>query len=282
MSNIKRDRDFGRLLAIADAVSQRIYPEDEIKIRTKHQVELGRHPEKAINKIHQELMSRQQHFDQEAWELMGMFEEIMSEMDINDMTNTELGNKYIYFMHQQLHQISIKENIKSLFKMVEREELSNYKISQETGIAQTTLGRFTTGKSKIGNMSLDNAVKLNDYFLRLKGGIKIKTYEGSYVFNVNVSEDDERKIEQEVNRIYNMLNDFHNEKEIDGLETLLYELELEVSENEDNIASIESVEYGKLNTDTGYNHFVVADVEIETVEEYNVSLTNVRTFKELE
>jgi len=173
MSNIKRDRDFGRLLAIADAVSQRVYPEDEIKIRTKHQVKLGRHPEKAINKIHQELMSRQQHFDQEAWELMDLFEEIMSEMDINDMTNTELGNKYIYFMHQQLHQISIKENIKKLFEMVEKEEISNYKIYQETGIAQTTLGRFTTGKSKIGNMSLDNAVKLNDYFLKLKGGVKM-------------------------------------------------------------------------------------------------------------
>src|SRR5690625_3029483 len=55
--------------------------------------------------------------------------------------------------------------------------------------------------------------------------------------------------------------------------------------NEDNIASIESVEYGKLNTDTGYNHFIVADVEIETVEEYeeyNVNLGNVRAFKELE
>ena len=112
-----------------------------------------------------------------------------------------------------------------------------------------------------------------------------KTYEGSYTFNVNISEGDNKKIEQEVNRIHNMLNDPHNQKEINGLETLLYELELEVNENEDNIASIESVEYGKLNTDTGYNHFIVADVEIETVEEYeeyNVNLGNVRAFKELE
>ena len=114
--------------------------------------------------------------------------------------------------------------------------------------------------------------------------VMTKTYEGSYVFNVNISEEDNERIEQEVNRIYNMLNDQHNQKEINGLETLLYELELEVNENEDNAASIESVEYGKLNTDTGYNHFVVADVDIKTVEEYmvySVNLSNVRTFKEL-
>lgn len=114
--------------------------------------------------------------------------------------------------------------------------------------------------------------------------VMTKTYEGSYTFNVSISEGDNKKIEQEVNRIHNMLNDPHNEKEINGLETLLYELELEVNENENNVASIESVEYGKLNTDTGYDHFVVADVDIETVEEYeeyNVNLSNVRTLKEL-
>ena len=111
-----------------------------------------------------------------------------------------------------------------------------------------------------------------------------KTYEGSYTFNANVNLADSEKIEQEVNRIHNMLNGPYNQQEINGLETLLYELEIDVSENEDNVTSIESVEYGKLNTNTGYNHFVVADVDIKTVEEYeeyNVSLTNVRTFKEL-
>jgi len=114
--------------------------------------------------------------------------------------------------------------------------------------------------------------------------VMTKVYEESYIFNVNVSVEDGDKIEQEVNRIHNMLNDLHNQQEINGLDTLLYELELEVNENEDNVASIESVEYGKLNTDTGYNHFVVADVDIKIVEEYmvySVSLSNVRTFKEL-
>src|SRR5690625_5040776 len=52
----------------------------------------------------------------------------------------------------------------------------------------------------------------------LKESFKMtKTYEGSYTFNVKISKDDESKIEQEVNRIHNMLKDPHNQKEINGL-----------------------------------------------------------------
>lgn len=61
--------------------------------------------------------------------------------------------------------MNIKENIKNL---LESEEVSNYKISKETGIAQTTLSRFARKESDIGNMSLDNALKLNDYYHALK------------------------------------------------------------------------------------------------------------------
>jgi len=154
--------------------------------------------------------------------------------------------------------------------------------SKITGLSAGTIKNYCA-EGKIVSKKIGQTWVIDKNILKESFKMK-KTYEGSYVFNVNVSEDDERKIEQEVNRIHNMLNDPHNQKEINGLETLLYELEIDVSENEDNVASIESVEYGKLNTDTGYNHFVVADVDIKTVEEYmvyNVSLSNVRTFKEL-
>jgi len=63
--------------------------------------------------------------------------------------------------------MNIKENIRTL---LESEEISNYKISKETGIAQTTLSRFARGESDIGNMSLDNALKLNEYYLKIREG----------------------------------------------------------------------------------------------------------------
>jgi plasmid maintenance system antidote protein VapI len=45
-----------------------------------------------------------------------------------------------------------------------RSGISNYKISKDTGIADSTLSRFATGNSDIGKMTLDNAIKIHDYF----------------------------------------------------------------------------------------------------------------------
>lgn len=55
----------------------------------------------------------------------------------------------------------MKENIKKLLGL---KIPSNYKISQVTGIAQTTLSDYATGKSNLGNMKLDHAIKLNNYY----------------------------------------------------------------------------------------------------------------------
>lgn len=57
----------------------------------------------------------------------------------------------------------MKENIKKLLKS---KEVSKYRISKETGIAQTTLSDYATGKSDIGNMKLDHALKLNEFYLK--------------------------------------------------------------------------------------------------------------------
>lgn len=63
--------------------------------------------------------------------------------------------------------MNIKDNIQALLAS---KDISNYKISKETGIAQTTLSDYSTGKSQIGNMKLDHAIKLNEYYLKIKEG----------------------------------------------------------------------------------------------------------------
>lgn len=45
-----------------------------------------------------------------------------------------------------------------------RADISNYQISKATGISQVVLSKYTNGKSDIGRMTLDNALKLYDYF----------------------------------------------------------------------------------------------------------------------
>ena len=38
-----------------------------------------------------------------------------------------------------------------------------YRISKATGISDTTISRWVTGKTPIGKMSLENAIKLTNY-----------------------------------------------------------------------------------------------------------------------
>lgn len=56
----------------------------------------------------------------------------------------------------------IKDNIQHLLES----DISNYKIHKDTGIAQSTLSDLKKGKSKIGNMKLDHAIKLNEFYLK--------------------------------------------------------------------------------------------------------------------
>lgn len=46
-------------------------------------------------------------------------------------------------------------------------DVSNYQISQATGISAVMLHKYTTGKSVIGNMTLDNAIKLQNYYMEV-------------------------------------------------------------------------------------------------------------------
>lgn len=57
----------------------------------------------------------------------------------------------------------MKENIK---KLLTNGEISIYRISKDTGIAQSTLRDYANEKTKIGNMKLDFALKLNEYYLK--------------------------------------------------------------------------------------------------------------------
>ncbi|MCJ7840491.1 type I-C CRISPR-associated protein Cas8c/Csd1 [Lederbergia sp. NSJ-179] len=46
--------------------------------------------------------------------------------------------------------------------------ISNYKISQMTGISPPVLGKYSNGKSDIENMTFGNAIKLYNCYLQLK------------------------------------------------------------------------------------------------------------------
>ena len=58
-----------------------------------------------------------------------------------------------------------KDNIEQLlFKT----DITVAQISRETGIRTTVLGKYRRGESLVGNMSLDNAITLQGYYLKLE------------------------------------------------------------------------------------------------------------------
>lgn len=61
-------------------------------------------------------------------------------------------------------------------KLLFDSNISRYKISKETGIPQNTLSDIVNGKTDIKKMRLDNAAKLTEYAIKLKGASKMENY----------------------------------------------------------------------------------------------------------
>lgn len=57
---------------------------------------------------------------------------------------------------------NIKENIQKLLDS----DITNYRIYKDTGVAQSTLSDLKNKKSNIGDMRLNVALKLNEYYLK--------------------------------------------------------------------------------------------------------------------
>ncbi|WP_025729853.1 hypothetical protein [Atopobacter phocae] len=56
-------------------------------------------------------------------------------------------------------------NLDKIKKILEQQ--TAYRIYKDTGIAQTTISRWTTGKTPLENMSLKHAITLTSYYDQL-------------------------------------------------------------------------------------------------------------------
>lgn len=57
--------------------------------------------------------------------------------------------------------------INNIKKLLASDLVSNYKISQDTKISQSTLSDYTSGKTDISKMPLERAVLLNNYYMEV-------------------------------------------------------------------------------------------------------------------
>lgn len=112
-----REQKFGRLLAIANVLGQRVFESDHQSIADKHLARYSKHPAKAFEKIHQELMQYAHKFGPDELALLGMFEEIFASMDESEFTNEPLRGRYLHAYYSQQHALN---NIMTTSEAAER------------------------------------------------------------------------------------------------------------------------------------------------------------------
>lgn len=98
-----RDIAFGRLLAIANVLSRKVYEKGKPTAAEKHMVRFARTPAKTFEKIHAELLEYSHLFGEEEALLLDSFGEILANMDESDFTNEPLNAGYLHGYHTQQH-----------------------------------------------------------------------------------------------------------------------------------------------------------------------------------
>lgn len=98
---MNRDQTFGRLLAIANVLGERVFEKDKIGVAHKHMDRYSKHPRKTLEKIHAELMEYADKFGDEEIHLMDLFGEIMSGLEVSDFSNEPLNPVYLHGYHTQ-------------------------------------------------------------------------------------------------------------------------------------------------------------------------------------
>lgn len=109
--------------------------------------------------------------------------------------------------------MDIKKNVINLLES----DKTNYRIAKDTGVANMTLTDLRSGKSELNNMKLGNAIKLSEYYIKIKGDIKMKTIFNTIEHNYKVNIDGRNATYYETKE--DLLNEYkENEREVSELE----------------------------------------------------------------
>lgn len=98
-----REVAFGRLLAIANVLSKNVYEKGRPYVGDKYIIFMKKHPMKAIENIHAELMECAGKFGPDEIQLLDIFGEIMSGIEESDFNNIPLKNDYLLYYYKQSH-----------------------------------------------------------------------------------------------------------------------------------------------------------------------------------
>ncbi|ANY70420.1 hypothetical protein BBD42_30935 [Paenibacillus sp. BIHB 4019] len=104
---MNREMIFGRLIAIATVLGERVFRRNDPSIASEFLDKLKRNPAKYITIIHEKLFNYTHNFKEEELALLDMFGELMAQLDIEDFNNKPLDNNYLAYYYGQKETLSI-------------------------------------------------------------------------------------------------------------------------------------------------------------------------------
>lgn len=98
---MNRDIKFGRLLAIANILGQRVFEKGKPSISETNWKKYDQRPFDVFTKMHKDLMDYSHKFGEEEMILIDLFGEILADMDESEFTNEPLDRTYLLGYYQQ-------------------------------------------------------------------------------------------------------------------------------------------------------------------------------------
>lgn len=110
--NNRREIAFGRLLAIANVLSERVFEKGKPSIMAKYLDRYQRKPFETFFKIHQELIEYSHKFGSEELQLLDLFQEIINDLSMEDADqDVPLQGQFMQVFHSQQHVLHTLDNI---------------------------------------------------------------------------------------------------------------------------------------------------------------------------
>ncbi|MBU5266276.1 type I-C CRISPR-associated protein Cas8c/Csd1 [Virgibacillus proomii] len=103
---MNRDQKFGKLLAIANVISGRVFEGGKPTIAQKHMARFSKKPAYSFERIHAEIMEYAPKFQAREMELLNKFQEILADMDESEFNNQELSPQYLHAYYSEQKALS--------------------------------------------------------------------------------------------------------------------------------------------------------------------------------
>lgn len=108
---MKREIAFGRLLAIANVLSKKVFETDKQSVSQKHMTQFAKNPAKTLERIHADLMEYADKFGADEMQLLNMLGEILAEMSESEFTNEPLKPQYLQAYYSEQHTLNTLDNV---------------------------------------------------------------------------------------------------------------------------------------------------------------------------